>query len=42
MYPYCYLYRTGCTEEDSKEYVETCKLKWYVKKYNLSNIINNK
>ena len=31
-----------CTEEEIKEYVETRKLKRYVKKYNLSKKIDNK
>jgi hypothetical protein len=32
---YCYLFKNGCTKEETKEYVETRKLKRYVKKYNL-------
>ncbi len=31
-----------CTEEEIKEYVETRKLKRFVKKYNLSKKSNNK
>jgi hypothetical protein len=33
---YSQLFKNGCTEEDIREYVETRKLKRYVKKYNLS------
>ena len=33
---YSQLFKNGCTEEEIKEYVETRKLKRYVKKYNLS------
>ena len=31
---YCYLFKNGCTKEETKEHVETRKLKRYVKKYN--------
>jgi hypothetical protein len=31
---YCYLFKNGCTKEETKEYVETRKLKRYVKKFN--------
>ena len=33
---YSQLFKNGCTEEEIKEYVETRKLKRYIKKYNLS------
>ena len=33
---YSQLFKNCCTEEEIKEYVETRKLKRYVKKYNLS------
>ena len=33
---YSQLFKKCCTEEEIKEYVETRKLKRYVKKYNLS------
>jgi len=33
---YCYLFKTCCTEEEIKEYVETRKLKRFIKNYNLS------
>jgi hypothetical protein len=33
---YSQLFKNGCTEEEIKEYVETRKLKKYIKKYNLS------
>ena len=33
---YSQLFKNCCTEEEIKEYVETRKLKLYVKKYNLS------
>ena len=33
---YSQLFKNGCTEDEIKEYVETRKLKRYVKKYNLS------
>ena len=39
---YSQLFKNCCTEEEIKEYVETRKLKRYVKKYNLSKKINNK
>ena len=33
---YSQLFKDGCTEDEIKEYVETRKLKKYIKKYNLS------
>ena len=33
---YSQLFKNGCTEDEIKEYVETRKLKRYIKKYNLS------
>ncbi len=39
---YSYLFKTVCTEENTKEYVETRKLKRCVKKFNFSKKINNK
>ena len=33
---YSQLFKNGCTEEEIKAYVETRKLKRYIKKYNLS------